>query len=133
MAFASSAQQQDRQQTREQQNPSSFSSPVAAAPKRAVLGKTLFVSGGAASATTSKTAAAGGGQAGFGLASAWGVVSVVYILMNAVKRLMPIALQPFSRVREVGTRGTVDIIAETHRRRGGLYICVRSIRRAPDL
>ncbi|CAN0474282.1 unnamed protein product, partial [Hapterophycus canaliculatus] len=35
--------------------------------------------------------------AGFGLASAWGVVSVVFILMNAVKRLAPIALQPFSR------------------------------------
>lgn len=63
------------------------------------MGKALLVSGGAAAAKTSETAAAAGGPAGFGLASAWGVVSVVYILMNAVKRLAPIAMQPFSRVR----------------------------------
>ncbi|CAN0031213.1 unnamed protein product, partial [Laminaria digitata] len=51
------------------------------------------VGGAAAAAATG----GGGGQAGFGLGSAWGVLSVVFILMNAVKRLAPIALQPFSR------------------------------------
>ena len=38
------------------------------------------------------------GPAGFGLRSAWGVASVLFILVNAIKRLAPIALQPFSRV-----------------------------------
>ncbi|CAN0506891.1 unnamed protein product, partial [Scytosiphon promiscuus] len=59
------------------------------------MGKAIFVSGGGA---TSPAAAGEGQAAGFGLASAWGVVSVVFILMNAVKRLAPIALQPFTRV-----------------------------------
>lgn len=94
MAFASSA----RAQQRDQQPPPSSSSPAAAAPKRTMMDKALLVSGGAAAKTT-ETAAGAGGAAGFGLASAWGVVSVVYILVNAVKRLAPIAVQPFSRVR----------------------------------
>lgn len=82
------------------------------------MSKALFVSGGgaassggtaapavgAAAGTGAAAATGGGGQAGFGLGSAWGVVSVVFILMNAVKRLTPIALQPFSRVSRQGER-----------------------------
>lgn len=56
--------------------------------------KALFVSGGAAQAGTVEA----NGPSGFGLASAWGVVSIVYILMKAISRLAPIAFQPFSRV-----------------------------------
>lgn len=57
--------------------------------------KSLLVSGGA-------TPAVAGGPSGFGFGSAWGVASVVYILMKAITRLAPIAVQPFSRVREEG-------------------------------
>lgn len=48
--------------------------------------------------TVTETTGNGEGPAGFGLRSTWGVVSVLYILVNAIKRLAPIALQPFSRV-----------------------------------
>ncbi|CAM9575375.1 unnamed protein product, partial [Ectocarpus fasciculatus] len=99
MAFASAARETQRQQQKEDLLQRPYSSPVAAAvaPKSRLplMGKALFVTGGAAGAGA---AAAGEGEpAGFGLASAWGVVSVVFILMNAVKRLAPIAMQPFSR------------------------------------
>lgn len=53
------------------------------------MGKALLVSGGAVAASPAPS--------GFGLASAWGVVSVVYIVMKGLKKLVPIALQPFSR------------------------------------
>lgn len=57
------------------------------------MDKALRVSGGAA-----QPAPGGAGQSGFGLRSAWGVLSVVFILMNALKRLAPIAAQPFQNV-----------------------------------
>lgn len=70
------------------------------------MNKALLVSGGAAGGAPSASVdAAAAGPSGFGFGSAWGVVSVVFILMNAVKRLAPIALQPFSRVREGGGGG----------------------------
>ncbi|CAM9385514.1 unnamed protein product [Ectocarpus sp. 6 AP-2014] len=97
MAFASAARETQRQQKNDDLLQRPHASPVAAAvaPKNTLplMGKALFVTGGGAGA-----GAAGKGEpAGFGVASAWGVVSVVFILMNAVKRLAPIALQPFSR------------------------------------
>ncbi|CAN0500388.1 unnamed protein product, partial [Ectocarpus sp. 12 AP-2014] len=97
MAFASAARETPRQQKNDDLLQRPHASPVAAAvaPKNTLplMGKALFVTGGGAGA-----GAAGKGEpAGFGVASAWGVVSVVFILMNAVKRLAPIAMQPFSR------------------------------------
>jgi hypothetical protein len=53
----------------------------------------LKISGGA----SSESIPTGDSHKGyFGLASAWGVVSVVAILANALKRLVPVALQPFT-------------------------------------
>lgn len=78
------------------------------------MGKALLVSGGGGAAAKPSETAAAGGPAGFGLASAWGVVSVVYILVNAVKRLAPIAVQPFSRVRQAE-----DLYGSCHNLGGG--------------
>jgi len=50
------------------------------------LGK---VSGGASAATTTK--------APFSLAALWGVLGVVAVLGNAIRRLLPIALEPFGK------------------------------------
>lgn len=61
---------------------------------RSRMDKALLLSGGA----VQSSAAVGVTRSGFGLWSAWGVVSVVFILMNAIKRLAPIALHPFQRV-----------------------------------
>ncbi len=50
------------------------------------LGK---VSGGASATTTTKTP--------FSLAALWGVLGVVAVLGNAIRRLLPIALEPFGK------------------------------------
>lgn len=60
--------------------------------------KALLVSGGGVGSTVTVATGNGEGPSGFGLRSTWGVVSVLYILVNAIKRLAPIALQPFSMV-----------------------------------
>jgi hypothetical protein len=56
------------------------------------LSRALSMSGGS---VTPPSSAAASSRTKFGLASAWGVLSVLAILGNAVKRLAPIALQPF--------------------------------------
>lgn len=59
--------------------------------------KVVHLSGG----SMKSTLALGADQSRFGLGSTWGVLSVIFILMNAVKRLAPIALQPFHRVSRI--------------------------------
>jgi len=39
----------------------------------------------------------GGKTEKYGFLSAWGVLGVIYILFNGVKRLVPIALEPFTK------------------------------------
>ncbi|KAG5188170.1 hypothetical protein JKP88DRAFT_353481 [Tribonema minus] len=63
------------------------------AERRSRLATALRMSGGAAA--DDNTVASTSGRSSFGLASAWGVLSVLAILGNAVKRLAPIAMQPF--------------------------------------
>ncbi|CAM9762738.1 unnamed protein product [Discosporangium mesarthrocarpum] len=52
------------------------------------LMRALAVSGGGSAPSMSS-------ESGFGVASTWGVLCVISILLNAVKRLAPIALEPF--------------------------------------
>jgi hypothetical protein len=59
------------------------------------LGK---VSGGAAAAGASK-------QPSFSLAALWGVLGVVAVLGNAIRRLFPIALEPFGKAGAAGAAG----------------------------
>lgn len=51
-----------------------------------------------------RAAAAGAGkQSSFSLAALWGVLGVVAVLGNAIRRLLPIALEPFGKARAAFT------------------------------
>jgi len=68
--------------------------------KTLAMAMSLELSGGA----TGDTKGAKGSFVG-GLASAWGVLGVMYILASPIKRLLPIAVQPFASPSDLSALG----------------------------
>jgi len=68
--------------------------------KTLAMAMSLQLSGGA----SESTGASKGSFVG-GLASAWGALGVMYILASPIKRLLPIAIQPFASPSDLSTIG----------------------------